>query len=65
VNDLVLTSIDRVATIDWTGVAATLDQQGAAMLPRLLHPAECDATTALYSIDSGFRSRVVMARHGF
>lgn len=52
-------------TQDWTRVAAELDQQGWAVLPGLLTAAQCTATTALYENDDGFRSRVVMARHGF
>ncbi|WP_428311987.1 2OG-Fe(II) oxygenase [Hydrocarboniphaga sp.] len=42
-----------------------LDQHGWALLPRLLAGDECVAISGLYSADSGFRSRVVMARHGF
>jgi len=35
------------------------------VLPALLKGTECDAIAALYDNDDGFRSRVVMARHGF
>ena len=35
------------------------------MLPQLLTPDECAATAALYDRGDGFRSHVVMARHGF
>jgi len=52
-------------TPDWMRVAAELDQQGWAVLPGLLTAAQCIATTALYESDDAFRSRVVMARHGF
>lgn len=34
-------------------------------MPRLLSPAEADQVAGLYAQDAGFRSRVVMARHGF
>src|SRR6476620_7531858 len=51
--------------IDWTAVAAELDGQGVARLGPLLAPAECRALVALYPQQSLFRSRVVMARHGF
>lgn len=51
--------------VDWARVAAELDNQGWAVLPRLLGPAECDATAALYDETAIFRSRVIMARHGF
>jgi hypothetical protein len=52
-------------TQDWMRVAAELDQQGWAVLPGLLTATQCIATTALYESDDAFRSRVVMARHGF
>ena len=50
---------------DWTRIAAELDAQGWAVLPSLLDVADCDATAALYDREDTFRSRVVMARHGF
>jgi len=44
-----------------------MDRDGVAVLPALLSPAQCAGVAALY--DSGgpdtFRSKVVMARHGF
>ena len=52
-------------TQDWTRIAAELDEQGWAVLPRLLTHAECAVMTALYDWEDGFRSKVVMARHGF
>jgi hypothetical protein len=51
--------------IDWQGVAAGLDERGFAPLPGLLSGAECDAVAKLYDDDARFRSRVVMAQHGF
>jgi hypothetical protein len=35
------------------------------VIERLISEAECDALAALYPADAPFRSRVVMARHGF
>lgn len=55
----------RVDAADWPGVSADLDAQGWAILPGLLSPAEADALSALYGLEAGFRSRVVMSRHGF
>lgn len=55
----------RVAAIDWVAVLADLDAQGAAVIPALLPPEACRALAALYPKDEGFRTRVVMARHGF
>jgi hypothetical protein len=53
------------AAIDWTGVAAELDAHGCATVGPLLSPRECRAIAGLYDSDEPFRSRVVMARHGF
>lgn len=55
----------RIAAADWPRVAAELDAQGWAILPGLLSAAEADAIAGLYDREEGFRSRVVMARHGF
>jgi hypothetical protein len=46
-------------------VASELDAHGAATIERLLTPAQCEALASLYTRDEAFRSRVVMARHGF
>jgi uncharacterized protein len=54
-----------VAAVDWPRVHADVDDQGAAVIERLLTPAECRSLAALYPCDDGFRSRVVMSRHGF
>jgi len=56
---------DQLATIDWRGVEADLDARGAAVIPRLLTPDQCAATAGLYGKADGFRSQVIMARHGF
>jgi uncharacterized protein len=56
---------DRVARIDWSRVADALDEQGSAVLEKLLTPEECRNVAALYADESPFRSRVVMSRHGF
>ena len=42
-----------------------LDQQGSAILPAILTEEQCRTLAALYSNDSLFRSRIVMARHSF
>lgn len=56
---------ERVASIDWRGVHDALDAQGNAVVEKLLGRAECNAIQSLYARDEGFRSRVVMGRHGF
>jgi uncharacterized protein len=55
----------RLQVFDWLGVADELDAQGCAMLEALSPSQECRALAGLYASDQLFRSRVVMARHGF
>ena len=56
---------ERVTSVNWERVSQHLDARGNAMIERVITPAECGALAALYPIDALFRSRVVMARHGF
>ena len=56
---------ERVAALEWRRLAAELDERGAALLPALLEPAESATLARAYDDDARFRSRVVMARHGF
>ncbi len=51
--------------IDWTEAHRALDEQGWARLPRLVRPQACRELRALWDDEARFRSRVVMARHGF
>jgi hypothetical protein len=55
---------DRVAVVDAARLAGELDAQGAVVVEQLLSADECRALAALY-LGDGFRSRVVMAAHGF
>src|ERR1700681_5122326 len=55
----------RVVAVDWPRVEADLEAQGAAVIKLLLTPAECHELSSLYQRNDTFRSRVVMARHGF
>ena len=50
---------------DWQTIAASLDREGWAVIGGLLTQEECRTATALYDEDRIFRSKVVMARHGF
>jgi len=52
-------------SLDWTRIAADLDAQGWALTGPLLKPRTCENIAGLYDQEAGFRSRVVMARHGF
>ena len=56
---------DRVAALDWRRIAAALDEDGCAAAARLLTDADCAELAALYDEAARFRSRVVMARHGY
>ena len=55
----------RVEAIDWASVSTRLDSRGWALLEGILSDRECAAVAALYERDERFRTRVVMARHGF
>ncbi|WP_205963700.1 2OG-Fe(II) oxygenase [Roseicella aquatilis] len=55
----------RIAALDWARIAAELDAHGATATGPLLTPEECRGLAALYGREEGFRSRIVMARHGF
>jgi hypothetical protein len=55
----------KMDAVDWEAVAANLDAEGHAVLHSMLSPEECASVAAGYEADAQFRSRVVMARHGF
>jgi len=55
----------RDARYAWPALETALDASGCARLPSLLTPEECRAVRALYAEPARFRSRVVMARHGY
>ncbi|MDP3660825.1 2OG-Fe(II) oxygenase [Phenylobacterium sp.] len=55
----------RVDAQDWSAAQVALDARGNAVLPGLLSAAECAALAELYAQETPFRSRVVMARHGY
>ncbi len=56
---------EKVNALDWSRVTRELDGQGSAVLEGLLSSQDCRALVSLYPEDSMFRSRIVMARHGF
>ena len=64
-TDSAVVAAERAAGLDWERVARDLDARGSAVLDRLLPPDECRALAALYPEADTFRSRIVMARHGF
>ena len=55
----------RVDLVDWARISQDLDDRGSATIGGLLTAAECESVAMLYAVDEMFRSRVVMARHGF
>lgn len=59
------TMAERIVDVDWDAVAHELDASGAAIVRALVSPDECASLVAMYGDASRFRSRIVMARHGF
>src|SRR6202000_2251964 len=57
--------LQRTRNLDWGSIRSHLDGEGSAVLRGVLTPEESRAIAHLYPDDSRFRSRVVMARHGF
>ncbi|TMJ06188.1 MAG: proline hydroxylase [Alphaproteobacteria bacterium] len=56
---------DRVAALDWARIASELDAHGCATTGALLSADECAELSSRYGDDRIYRSRVIMARHGF
>jgi uncharacterized protein len=56
---------NRITSYDWRLVTQDLDAGGNAVLEGLISSQECRGLAALYPDETNFRSRVVMARHGF
>ncbi len=54
-----------IASIDWPRIETDLNAQGWAIVPNLVSSDEADAISGLYNGETGFRSKVVMARHGY
>jgi uncharacterized protein len=55
----------RLAALDWNRIVGSLDGDGCALIGPVLSPEECGSLAATYDDDERFRSRIVMARHGF
>jgi hypothetical protein len=55
----------RIAQLPWAQLATDLDASGTALVPGLLSGSECAELTACYASTALFRSRIVMAQHGF
>jgi uncharacterized protein len=57
--------IDALAGLDWTPIGDELDANSCVVLKGVLSAGDCQDVAGLYGDDEKFRSRVVMARHGF
>jgi hypothetical protein len=55
----------RIKALDWKQISDDLEAQGSAVIEKLITPEECETLAGLYRKDEIFRSRIVMARHGF
>jgi hypothetical protein len=55
----------RLARFDWAVIESDLQECGYALLGQLLSKSECSDLAATYDSETAFRSRVIMARHGF
>jgi uncharacterized protein len=61
----VIVAPETLRPTDWAQVRADLDAHGCAVINRLLDIDACRMVASFYGDDTRFRSRVVMARHGF
>jgi hypothetical protein len=54
-----------IDALDWAALEGELDAFGCAVAPKLLTAEACRGLAAMYADDARFRSRVVMASHGY
>jgi hypothetical protein len=57
--------LERVKAIDWKQVSQDLNAFGSAIIKPLINIPESEALAKLYTKNDNFRSRVIMAQHGF
>ncbi|SFX49904.1 2OG-Fe(II) oxygenase [Pseudomonas sp. NFACC36] len=50
---------------DWPSLERSLDQDGSTIIRNLLSVPQCRLLSSLYAEPGRFRSKVIMARHGF
>ena len=58
-------ALSQLGEYDWARISGDLDERGCTQMDRLLSVDVCEGIAAMYPDESVFRSRVVMARHGF
>lgn len=56
---------NKIDVLDWRAIATAFEQDGYALLPPLLTPAERAGLIALETDNDRFRTRINMARHRF
>jgi uncharacterized protein len=54
-----------IEALDWQRIGDELSARGCATTGALLSPEQCSALVDIYAQDAPFRSRVIMAQHGF
>jgi hypothetical protein len=54
-----------LAALDWPRIQAELDRRGWALTGPVLDAGDCRAIAGAYDDEARYRSRVIMARHGF
>lgn len=54
-----------VDALDWNGIGESLAAYGNATVKMLISEQQCKELAALYPQEGGYRTRIVMARHGF
>jgi len=58
-------AVARIESLNWPQITNELNDQGSSLLKNVLTAEECVSLSHLYPNEDGFRSRVVMGRHGF
>ena len=59
------TMAQRIESFNWDVINIELNSHGAAVIGPLLSPEQCKTLVNGYDNEDLYRSRVVMARHGF
>ena len=57
--------VERLSALDWNRLTAQIDRHGWATTGPMLTADECRNLSENYDEESLYRSRVIMARHGF
>jgi hypothetical protein len=55
----------QIASFNWIDIASELEECGCKVIGPLLSASQCATLAKSYDNDSLFRSRVIMARHGY